>query len=50
MAVNPSAPTSSSLEEGSISTRKPVTPNHTDNKTTTFNNIILPIIVELVNN
>ncbi|CAF1179437.1 unnamed protein product [Rotaria sordida] len=52
MAVNPSAPCCYNLEEGSLSTRKITTVTKTtkdnDNKTTTFTDIIQPMIVELI--
>ncbi|CAF4103391.1 unnamed protein product [Rotaria magnacalcarata] len=52
MAVNPSAPCCNSLEVGPLSARKIITitktTNDVDNKTTTFANIVQPMIVELI--
>ncbi|CAF2540014.1 unnamed protein product [Rotaria sp. Silwood2] len=52
MAVNPSAPCCYNLEEGSLSARQIITVTNTtknsDNKTTTFTDIIQPMIVELI--
>ncbi|UJR32128.1 hypothetical protein I4U23_019596 [Adineta vaga] len=48
MTLNPSAPACYNLEEGSNPAKKTKSINENENKTSTFTNIIQPIIAELV--